>query len=560
MFDKPLFQDDILQNLWLFNKTYFITRNWPIWIIGLLTFLAIATLLLRSALQNSSRYQGVFLQQKYTFEKRNWHHWLAFLFMLVSVALSAGYAYYGENTLFENYDLMAINTTRSMRYGLVANFDYIRVIPLASWYLSTLYAITQNIFLIKFFVVLQTFLCVWAIYAFFNYIPVARRLMMSGLLVLLPTYLQTSNIIFPERDMIIALMLGLIFARKYCQTHQAKWAFAFIVFCNVAIYTKETCIIFYFGVLLTSLLYNVIKGNILCKDFLHPLKMIKKFPLEFLIGISLLAYSIIFYLLQNGDNFYLSANNQPLTAQLKTYRFEILLLLIALGAGVYKLRKTPIEVNPLFQDGLLVGALCSAIMVILILKLAPSTPHLADRSYYLLASMLFVVPYLFQHINSKLLLSILSVIMLIYSLYTNINYKRAEVGKYYHEVAEFMNQNSAPNTVTQIFVMEGPYVTKTLWQWIVETWATSYRYYFNDRLMIFKSDVHYLDRTIVSKLELYANIPLIYFPIVPQALPQNGEWLIINKRNQTTKAQNARKAYAANKVFENDLFEVFSPK
>lgn len=560
MFDMPLFQDNILQNLWLFNKTYFTTRSWPLWIGTVAIILLIIFFFLRKTLRNKEIYKNVFPSQKYTFDKNDYWQWGSFLFMCLAIAVSQFYAYFSENSLFENYDLMAINTTRTMRYGLVASFDYIRVIPFASWYLSTLYAITQNIYIIKIFVLLQTILCAWAMYVFFNYIPIARRLIMIGLIILLPTYMQTTNIIFPERDMIIAVMLSLLFARKYTQTHLVRWAVAFIIFCNVAIYTKETCLTFYLGILLTSIIYGIVKDRINYQSFLQPLKTISQYPLEFLMGISLLCYSVIFIYLQNGDNFYLSANNQPLIEQLKMYWLEIILLLLALGLCVQKLRKNPINDNPLFQDGLLMGALCSALLVIVILKLSPSTPHLAGRSYYMLLSLVFIMGYIFANMSSRKVLGTLSILLVCYSCYANINYKRAEVGKYYREVAEFMEQNSGPNTVTNIFVMEGPYVTKILWQWIVETWSTSFRYYFNDRLMIFKSDIHYLDRTIVGKLQLYSRIPLIYFPLVPQALPQPGEWLIINKRNQTTKANNARQSYAGNKVFENELFEVYRPQ
>ena len=559
MFDKPLFQDNILQNLWLFNKTYVTTRDWPLWIMGVLIILTIATVLLRKALSNKGLYKNVFSNAKYTFDVKNWHHWAAFGLVVLAAIACQIYTYYGENNLFENFDLMAINTTRSMRYGLVASFDYIRAIPFASWYLSTLYAITQNIYMIKLFVLLQNILVIWTMYAFFNYIPIVRRLIMIAVFLVLPTYLQTYNIIFPERDMIIALMLGLIFARKYSHTHKIRWAFAFILFCNLAIYTKETCLTFYLGILLASILYQVVKDKINYNSFLHPLKTIMQMPLEFLIGLSLLSYSVIFILLQNGDNFYLSANNQPLAQQLKTYWLEILLLTVAVVMAIKNIYANGDKPNPLFQEGLVLGALCSGLLVVVIFKLSPSTPHLAGRSYYMLASTIFALAYLFEHISSRLLIGLLSGFLIIYSTYTNINYKRAEVGQYYREVAEFMGQNSAPSSVTQIFVMEGPYVTKTLWQWIVETWSTAYRYYFNDRMMVFKSDVHHLDRTIVGKLQLYARIPLIYFPIVPQALPQNNEWLIINKRNHTTKAENARRSRAGQKVFENNLFEVYKP-
>lgn len=561
MFEKPLLQDDIWDNFLQFNYTYISTRSWPMCLGIVLAVLLILAFILRKPLQNKQLYVGAFSTEVFKFDNSKLADWLGLLSVILAIVLTEIYIYAGENSLFENYDLMAINTTRSMRFGLVASFDYIRVIPLASWYLSTLYAITQNILVIKAFVVLQTILMAWALYAFFNYIPVAKRLAMIAILLLMPTVLQTANIIFPERDMVIILMLGLICARKYCLSHKFWWAVVFILFVNAAFYTKETCITFYFGILLTSIFYNIVDGRIVVASFLRPWQIIKNMPLEFLMGVSLLGYTVIYELLQGQDNFYISANRQDLWNQLINYRLELILLFVAAAMAIYRMIKYyNLKVNPLFRSGLLVGAFCSAALVIVILRLAPTTPHLAGKSYYLLVSTIFILAYIFEHISSKMILSGVSISVLAYSICLNVIYYKQANGRYYREVAEFMSQNSKVSQPNSLFVMEGPYVTKALWQWIVETWATSYRYYFNDRIFVIKSDVHYLDKSIIQKLDIYRRIPEIYFPIIPQPLPVEGDWLVINKRNQTTKANNMRKEYKDNLVYENALFEVYRPK
>ena len=561
MFERPLLQDNIWENLWNFNRTYLISRQWPLYLGVLFVVLLTAIVLLRKYLRNDRLYQGAFSDKIYAFDAHNIGHILALSGIVLAVVLTDIYMLIGENSLFENYDLMAINTTRSMRFGLVASFDYIRVIPLASWYLSTLYAVTQNIIVIKAFVLLQTMLMVWALYAFFNYIPVVKRSIMIALLLITPTVLQTANIIFPERDMVIVLMLGLICARKYVLSHKVKWAAAFIFFLNVAMYTKETCITFYFGVLLTSIVYNVLIGKIDLNNVIRPWQIIKFMPLEFLMGLSLLGYLITYTSLQSGDNFYVSANQQPLLEQLINYRMETIVLLIALGMALYQMIKNyNTDKNPFLSSGLLIGALCSGLLVVVILRLSPSTPHLVGRSYYMLVSMIFAWAYLFEKISNKLVLGALSAVVLIYSLAMNINYKLAEKGPYYRDVAEFMADNSTTSKPTAIFLQEGPYATKILWQWIVETWATSYRYYFNDRVFLFKSDAHHLDRSIIQKMNLYRRLPMIYFPIITQPMPLEGDWVIINKNNHSTKADMLRKEYKDKLVHENALFEIYEPK
>lgn len=561
MFEKPLLQDNIWDNFLHFNYTYFTTRAWPMCLGIVLAVLIVCLFFLRNCLRNKQLYTGVFAGEIFKFNKKSLSDWLGLLAVAIVIIFTEVYMYTGENSLFENYDLMAINTTRSMRFGLVASFDYIRVIPLASWYLSTLYAITQNILAIKFFVVLQIIFMAWSLYVFFNYIPVAKRLVMIAILLFMPTVLQTSNIIFPERDMVIVLMLGLIFARKYCVSHKLIWAALFIFFVNVAFYTKETCITFYFGILLTSIFYNIIKGRIVMASFVRPWRIIMEMPLEFLIGVSLFCYTVIYELLQGEENFYISANNQSIWQQLVNYRMELTVLGAAMGIAIYRMIKNfNISTNPLFRSGLLIGAFCSAALIVVILKLSPSTPHLAGKSYYMLVSTIFALAYLFEYISCQWILRGLSVLLVVYSAYMNMMYYRQSKGEYYRQVAEFLAEHTIKNRSNMLFVMEGPYATKSLWQWIVETWSTAYRYYFNDRIFVIKSDVHYLDRSVANKINLYNHIPEIYFPMVPAPLPIKGDWLVINKNNQTAKAVNLRKDYKDNLVYENALFEVYAPK
>lgn len=561
MFEKPLLQDDIWNNFLKFNYTYLSTRSWWLWLGGVFLILLLCIFLLRKDLRNKELYQHSFSEEFFSFDSGNLWHWLSLASVIIAVVLTEIYIFTAENTLFENYDLMAINTTRSMRFGLVASFDYIRLIPLASWYLSTLYSITQNILIIKSFVILQTILMAWAVYAFFSYIPTAKRLFMIAIFLLTPTVLQTANIIFPERDMVILLMLSLICARKYCLNHNIRWVVAFVFFANAAIYTKETCIPFYFGILVTSILYSVFSGKLEIESFLHPIKTLRRMPLEFLIGLSLFGYTIVYSLLQQEDNFYLSANKQPLLSQIINYRMELILIAIAIGISLYRMLKYwNVKYNPIFKGGLLVGALCSATLVVFIFRLSPSTPHLAGKSYYLLAAFIFVWSYLFEYITNKKLLGALSAVILIYSAYMNIHYRQIALGSYYREVAEFMAEKTYTTSPNSIFIAEDDYPTKILRQWITETWSTAFRYYFNDRSFIVKSDAHYLDRSVIQKLLLYRKIPLIYFPIIPQPLPEKGDWVIMNKNNHTTKAENIRKDYKDNLVYENKLFEVYEPK
>lgn len=561
MFEKPWFQENIWQNFINFNLTYMTSRPWLYYLLPFFASLLILALILKKFLQKSDNYKNLFSENKYVFDKQNKLDWLALFTLIISIVFTEIYIFLGEHSLFENYDLMAINTTRSMRIGLVTNFDFVRVTPFAGWFLSSLYAITQNIILIKDFVLLQIFLMSWSLYAFFNYIPVAKRLFMIALIIIMPTFLQTTNIIFPERDMIIVVMLSLICIRKYSLTNNFVWAICFLFLLNIGCYIKEPCVFLYFGIMITSLFYHIYVGNVTIKNCINPFNIIKNMPLEFLIGFSLLVYYSIFIFLQQGENLYLNANNQSIDKQLATYHLELILMIISCCFLFFKnFKQKQALTNPMFRSGLIVGSLCTVFFIIVVFRLAPTTPHLAERSYYLLLPAIFFIAYIFENVSSWRWLAIFSIVLSIYSVYLNINYFNKASGKYYREIAEVMAENTSPKETNSIFIQEGPYRTKMLWQWIVETWSTSYRYYFNDRIFTFKSDIHYLDRNATQKLQLFNSLHLIYFPIIPQPLPLKEDWVIINKNNNSTKASNLRNEYKGNLVYENKLFEVYKPK
>ena len=158
---------------------------------------------------------------------------------------------------------------------------------------------------------------------------------MIALIIIIPTFLQTTNVIFPERDMIIVVMLSLICMRKYSLTKKFVWLISFLLLLNIGLYIKEPCVFLYFGIMITSLLYHIYVGNITIKNCINPLKIIKTMPLEFLIGLSLLVYYTIFLILQQGENLYINANNQSIDKQLITYHLELLLMLISCGLSSF---------------------------------------------------------------------------------------------------------------------------------------------------------------------------------------------------------------------------------
>lgn len=563
MFDTPFFQDNIWSNLLKFNLTTLTSRGWLPWMLIVALVLASAVWCLRKQLRTSPAYFNLFENNTYKFHKHSKSDWGALAALSGALILTAWYMFTTENSFFENFDLMALGTMRSLKTGLIPNFDFARITPLAFWNLSTLYAITHNMYLIKAFVFIQLLLAVAAAYYFFDNIPTARRLSFLAVFLLTPTMLLTSKVVFPDREIIILLMLSLICIRRFSRSSSLKWLGGFLFFMNFAIYTKETCILFYFGPLAASLLYNIWNEKITPRSFLHPMDSIRQMPLEFLMGLSMFLYAIVYFLLQmpNAQNIYLQTNFHPWQELLFYYKFELAVLLVALGIAVERLRRNyNTAANPMFRSGLVVGGFCVAVTIIFILQTAPNSPHLAGKTYYLLLPLLFSLAYIFRHVRSRLTLLVLSAALLLYSAVEDYKARQGEIGVYYREVAEFMAQQlpkgKEKKDISFLFVIDKPQAEDDIDKWVIEAWSSVYYYYLEDYHIVFKSDKH-IPRTLQDLLKLRIFRPIIYFPIIPQEKPAPGDWVIINKNNQLPKTLEIKKQLPDKPLFENKLFEVY---
>lgn len=567
MFDTPLLQDHIWSNLIAFNLTTLTTRLWVPWLLITAAVLALCVWLLRRQLRTSPAYFNLFDDAVYKFRLRKKRDWAALLLLAGALGLTAWYMFTTDNSFFENFDLMSIGTIRSLRIGLVPNFDYARITPLAFWYLSTVYAVTQNMIMIKGIVFIQLLLAVWAMYYFFSYIPSARRLVFLAVFILTPTMFLTSKVVFPDRDIIILIMLSLICMRRFSRSSSLAWLGGFLFFMNAAIYTKETCILFYFGILATSILYNIWNEKIRPVNFLHPLRLIKSMPVEFLTGMSLLMYAIIYFLLQtpNEKNIYLLTNTHPWQELILFYKLEGLAVLAALGLlAMRAVRHYNTTANPMFRGGLVIGGACVGFAIIFILQTAPNSPHLAGKTYYLLLALLFSLAYIFENTRSRLVLTLLSAALLIYSAVENSEARQREIGVYYREVAEFMAKRLPKGEdrtkAAGIFVIDDAQTEPDIDKWLIEAWSSSYAYYLSEYNIVFKSDKHI--PTNLHELLILRNFRLkeVYFPIIPRENPESGDWVIINKKNRLPKTLKIMQRLPEKPEYENTLFEVYRAK
>ena len=566
MFDIPLFRDHILENILKFNSTTLISRLWLPWLLIVAAGLALAVWILRRPLKEGS-WAGLFYDEQYKFNRRSPKDWWGLLFLTAAFVITGVYVFSLENSLFESFDTMGFGTMRNMKEGVVPNFDTMRITPLAFWDLSTLYAVTHNIYMIKSYLLAQLALAVVCMYCFFNYIPVARRLTMLAVLLLTPTMLQTAQIIFPDREIIIAVMLSLICLRHFCRTQKFRWLTGFLFFMIVALYTKETCVLFYFGIVAASVLYRIWQEDITPRSFLHPWRTLSKMPLEVLLGIGLFSFLVIYSLFipSNEENLYLSFNQSAsLQEFIRYYGFELSLLMSAVVVLLWQMQKhSDSRINPMFRGGgLLVGGISVAAGV-MILGLIPRTWHLYGKTYYLLLPTLFALAWLFQNMRNFVVLTLVSVTILACSARANIIGYKSEEGHYYRQVADFMAQQrqEATQEPVNIFLIERPCPDEQQ-IWALETWNMVYHYYFYPYPMFFKTKFYNLKdlkRMLYNKI-VYDKILYHYlYPIIPQSKPQTGDWVIIHKQNREPDTLNIIKDLPK-PSYENKLFEVYHAK
>lgn len=217
---------------------------------------------------------------------------LAFSFLLYALNLFSL-----ELSVFGNYDQMVVNNILDMRRGLQPVFTSMRFNPAAGIDHNIIYGITHHYALIGGWVLLKQALCLWLLYRFFVFVPAARRLFMLAAVNFLPAVFWVNGIVYSEQNTLIFVLLSLTALQKYDGRHGLRQLLWFALWANLAIYTKETNIFVYFGILLYLVLAKVWAGKITLRSFLSPFKTVAGMPAEgVLSGCLIIVYYVVFHL------------------------------------------------------------------------------------------------------------------------------------------------------------------------------------------------------------------------------------------------------------------------
>ncbi|MFV0627472.1 MAG: hypothetical protein ACK5N8_09030 [Alphaproteobacteria bacterium] len=478
MINEPLFQSNILATIYrnfhfyFFEGIYFYDEKQSLifWILGVSIFLYANYFLVKY--KQKTTYPNLFPSEKYSFDKNDKLHFFA-LFLLILVLIIYSFVICSlEQSLFVNYDLMNIGTTLAFKNGLAADVNHLRFLPLGFFDLNLLYAVSHNLIIFNVYTILKQLLIVCLMYKAFDFIPVTKRLLGMALIFISPSFFWLNNIVFPEQNLIVFVLLSFMALKNFSKTNNYIYLWCFVLCVNFAIYIKETTILLYFGILICSFLYNLARDNFGFNDLIHPFKTIRKFPLEYMILVSIVVFYTLFYLMTDqGTNIYTEVHKRSLLFVLNIYKYELVVCIFALLFFIKNIIKKDFHESPIIIGGTLLGGMLISFIIVFYYSLISFPVH---KTYYLLLPTLFSLMYLVKEIKNVRSFALLYILLFSSSLAINYNFFIKEEGKDNAALAELISQKiENDKEISLYFIVKNP-----LEIWYIECMSSGLKYYF----------------------------------------------------------------------------------
>ena len=552
MINEPLFQNNIINTIFRNFNHYLFFDGWIYYAAGTLLVLCISCgLMIRRITVPANLFPPAVSNDKTRFYP------LAFTFALLTATAYIATIFSLENSLFNNHDLMNLGTNNIFRKGVTPFLDITRFAPAAFFDINVVYAVTHNFHLINIYIIVKQFLIAALFYHFLNFLTPAKRLFIIGLLLFVPALFWINNTIFFFLYVLIFILLSFISARNFSLTGKFVhlWSFAFCA--AFAVYTKETTIIFYAGILAAGVICGVFNEKINFSNLFKPSILIKNFPIEFLIFFIGLSFSLFYFFIvdTSESNIYIWVHIRPLSDLLKLFKFEIIVTVIAWLIMIKKIIKNEVR-YPLFDEGPMLGGTFILLFLIFHLKIGPTADHIELKSYYVLLTAIFSIIYIVRNMASFKTTSFFCAAVIIYSFCANCKIYQHEVGTCYREAAEFFAEENKHNE--KISIMFSPQTEES--DWVREGWAISYHYYFPDKDITFKfSDLAEKNKQNQTTLFLYKRLQKQMKPIIGNDIPEKNDYFIIRKGKAETDLA-VIKDIPHDLVFENKLFRIYKIK
>ncbi|MFI3241433.1 MAG: hypothetical protein R3Y43_02580 [Alphaproteobacteria bacterium] len=520
MIKEPLFQNNITSQMYSNLHNYFSEGNWFYSIcLIFLSLITLASLLKKYQKENCWRLNFNYKEENISIISK-----LTFGFALITYA---SILFSLEASLFNNYDLMSPFTTKIFEKGAFPYFGNDgRLNPLGNFDTSIIYAITHNYNIINFYIFAQTLFIIYLLYKFLDFLNINKRFFTLALIIICPSFLWTNNIVFPERWSTAFVILSFIYYKKLK-------LIPFVVFMNLAIYSKETSVLLYSGILIYSLLENVYKENIKINSFIHPIKTMKKMPFETMIFISCLIFSLLLLCFTIEDD-YLNNKKGDFSALLSLYKIDIAINVVSLIYFIINLKNKKNN----FLNSLLFSSTFFNIFIICIFQ---TISAYAYKPYYLQISSIINIIYIIS--LSKSYKPIVFAFLALFS-YQNIYIYQKEYGKQYRELYNFFTQEAKEKKEINIYLSDNNNTTT----WPNIAISSAYKYYSPNKKITFKYNNKSYITYLMNKDFLHNTIN--------QDQPIINDYVVIKKNNNYQKTKKELDSIKYNKVYENNLFEV----
>lgn len=528
MLQTPLFEPNIFATL-VRNISFYLNDGYWGYVFSGIMLLVLAQLLWLKPRPGLNISELSFPRETFSFSRKSRSDIGALCFFLLCFGIGTAVLYSLDMTLFNNFDLMNVGTTVTFEEGKGTGISDIRFSPLANVELNLFYAVSRHLAVVTAFTLAETALLLFLLYRLFAFIPVPARLVALGIVMLSPSFLWLNNPVYPERLMLLFICGSFLALRKYFETSLARHFFLFVVLLNLALYTKETVILFYTGFLAAAVLCLIYAGKLVPVSFLHPVATARKFPAEFMMFFSMLVFALVYLLFGVGfaDNEYIVSHS--IHDAWKNYWLEFLLWILAAVCLAAAKKKN------IFMAGLLTGSLVVLAAISWWLKIANGL----YASYYAVIAAVFSIMILAYACRRPSAGIMLAVLVLCFSGYQNIKIYRMQNGAYYRQTAEFLSEHKFGSRTVHLYVKDS--VNGLYEGYVADCYRSAYKYYFPAQHLVFKTGAKDSDRT----------GDLLKHTLIYQAEPQPGDVYIENRFHSRPHPENYRL------IYENRLFRVF---
>lgn len=541
LYDMPLLEDGIFMEVYVRVLTYLLSGPFPLIFLGIMTFLALMTYILRADFQH--KYDFWFLKSSQTvditlisppsphdLQKSNIASWV---FLIGALLCYIGIIFYTEGGVFSNYDIMhdSFSTGTWQQYGF-----FRRLNPLVFIDLTILYGITHNWLIINLYVIFISVFSLYMLWRVFDFIPQNRLIWILGLVVLSPVWFWTNHIVFTEKLMLIYICASFICIKNYVQTNNWKWILGFVFWMNVSIYTKETNLIFYMAITAIMMLRQLYKGNFTISSFIHPWRSMRQFPLETIMVLSIFIFVVQHIIIVQGVlwNGYLVRRMGRWIQLFLLYKFEILVAVIGLVLYLFKCKFSN------FNQLIFWAGLATMVYVIGYLRLV-AIGYTMDRSYYVFIPSVFIMIAVMASVRNFRIFMFTLMGLMVFAIFADIKIFNQNSSRQTYELADFISSHNNSS-----FMFGKPHYNYDQTPWFCGCWPRAMKAFNPNLNLTFKSaecNPQYFS------FKSYA--------LLSQELPESGDYYVVYKDADNAQDYELLKNFRKNKVFENKTYEVY---